>query len=123
ILITTIAALSTPLCTESSGAGGAAPVVEATPAPRPMAVRTTGSSRALPVEVASCDLPAPPPRREVRTSQRLVYATEDGRRLHLDVTRPVRRGPHPAVVLLHGGGWRRGNRTHMANGMRRLSGL
>lgn len=48
---------------------------------------------------------------------------ESGRRLRLDITKPAGPGPHPAVIMLHGGGWRRGNRGYMSNGMRHLAGL
>ena len=39
------------------------------------------------------------------------YAEYDGRKLRLDVFRPRQRtGPLPAVVCIHGGGWRNGDR-------------
>ena len=46
----------------------------------------------------------------------VVYATLTdtpcGKRdLHMDIFRPERRGDYPALLLLHGGGWRSGNRT------------
>lgn len=39
------------------------------------------------------------------------YATLDGIRLALDVYRPIEDGPHPAVVAIHGGGWRGGDKS------------
>jgi pectinesterase len=46
----------------------------------------------------------------------VVYATLPdtpyGKRdLHMDIFRPKRQGDYPALLLLHGGGWRSGNRT------------
>lgn len=93
------------------------------PSPAPSTVGTSERVRQPVASVETCTLPDPPRPREIRTTQRLVYSTEAGRRLRLDVTEPVSEGPHPAVVLLHGGGWRRGNRSYMGSGMRYLAGL
>jgi pectinesterase len=46
----------------------------------------------------------------------VVYATLPdtpyGKRdLHLDIFRPAKAGKYPALILIHGGGWRSGNRT------------
>jgi acetyl esterase/lipase len=38
------------------------------------------------------------------------YANAGGVRLGMDVARPKAPGPHPAVMLIHGGGFRRGSR-------------
>ncbi|MFK7990239.1 MAG: alpha/beta hydrolase fold domain-containing protein [Sandaracinaceae bacterium] len=43
----------------------------------------------------------------------LVYASHQGAPLHLDLATPVGPGPHPFIVLIHGGGWRAGERAHM----------
>lgn len=45
-----------------------------------------------------------------------VYATlpetSSGKReLHLDVFRPVKKGVYPALILIHGGGWRAGDKS------------
>ena len=40
-----------------------------------------------------------------------VYRRLSTRPLHLDLFRPGERGQRPAVLLVHGGGWRSGNRT------------
>jgi acetyl esterase/lipase len=48
----------------------------------------------------------------VRVEQNLVYSSPGGRDLHLDLFLPKEgRGPFPAVVYIHGGGWRRGDRN------------
>lgn len=41
----------------------------------------------------------------------LVYASPEGKDLHLDFLRPEGDGPFPLVVCIHGGGWRGGART------------
>lgn len=46
----------------------------------------------------------------------LVYATLDDtpygkRELHLDLFRPAMEGRYPALLLIHGGGWRSGNKS------------
>jgi acetyl esterase/lipase len=40
----------------------------------------------------------------------VVYAQPDGQPLALDLFLPTGRGPHPALIILHGGGWERGDR-------------
>src|SRR5262249_57941306 len=40
----------------------------------------------------------------------IVYRTVDGRPLGLDLYQPLRAGPHPVVVVIHGGGWQAGDR-------------
>lgn len=45
----------------------------------------------------------------------LVYGTGGGRELKLDLYRPsAKEGPFPAVVFVHGGGWRAGHRGHFS---------
>ena len=48
----------------------------------------------------------------------IVYGTGGGRDLALDVLRPREIGgaPRPALIWLHGGGWREGSRDQHANG-------
>ncbi len=52
----------------------------------------------------------------VKAEYEVVYTTIPetpyGKRdLHLDVFRPEKKGIYPALLLVHGGGWRSGNRT------------
>src|SRR5260370_5346991 len=47
------------------------------------------------------------------------YATMHGVKLAMDVARPRAAGLHPGVVLVHGGGFRRGNRqSYLAQAVR-----
>lgn len=48
---------------------------------------------------------------EVETTADLVFAAIDGTSLMLNLHRPVVDDPVPVVLYLHGGGWRRGDRT------------
>lgn len=43
----------------------------------------------------------------------LVYCTLNGRQLHLDIFYPAAKSkkPYPGVLLIHGGGWRSGDRS------------
>lgn len=47
----------------------------------------------------------------VRLQKDVVYASPDGRDLHLDLFRPSGGGALPAIVFVHGGGWRNGTKT------------
>lgn len=52
----------------------------------------------------------------IKAERNIVYATLDttpfGKRaLHLDVFRPKDNKKYPAVIMIHGGGWRSGNRS------------
>ena len=45
----------------------------------------------------------------------LVYGQTNQKKLLADVYRPTTPGPHPAVIYIHGGAWRRGTRTDYAD--------
>jgi pectinesterase len=52
----------------------------------------------------------------VQADRELVYATLPNtpfgkRELHLDVFRPAKKGKYPALIMVHGGGWRSGNKS------------
>lgn len=56
---------------------------------------------------------------DVSVIKNLVYSSPAGRKLHLDLFIPAKKGNKPltAVIIVHGGGWRSGERTmdyHMA---------
>ncbi len=87
-------------------------------APEPGPAGAAGESVA---RVARC---APPPAADlaaVRVARDVPYAAPGGDTLRLDLARPPGPGPHPAVVLLHGGGWEGGDRGAMHDQMRLLA--
>ncbi len=45
------------------------------------------------------------------TNENVVYKTMADRQLHLDIFRPAKPGKYPALVMIHGGGWRSGNKS------------
>ena len=44
----------------------------------------------------------------------IVYGTAGGESLKLDIALPAGPGPHPLVILLHGGAWRGGSRKELS---------
>jgi acetyl esterase/lipase len=59
----------------------------------------------------------------VRLERGIPFVTRDGARLALDLYRPPGAWPHPAVVVIYGGGWRSGTRNSMADDDRKLAAL
>jgi acetyl esterase/lipase len=57
----------------------------------------------------------------VRVELDVPYAAAGGDTLRMDVARPAGAGPHPVVLLLHGGGWEGGDRSAMRGEMRLLA--
>jgi acetyl esterase/lipase len=57
--------------------------------------------------------PVPPPKPVIVAEKGVVYAKRGARELHLDIfRRPSARGSSlPALLLIHGGGWRSGDRS------------
>src|SRR5688572_32177118 len=51
----------------------------------------------------------------LRVEKDLTYATVNGDTLQLDLAVPRTGGPFPAVVCMHGGGWRGGNRRELSS--------
>lgn len=54
---------------------------------------------------------APQSSERVHVEQNIPYSTVGDRVLHLDIFRPKAAGRYPAVMLIHGGGWRSGDRS------------
>ena len=54
------------------------------------------------------------PGKDVRAVRGLDYAVRDGKRLQLDLYLPAGGPPAIAVLLVHGGGWRSGERDNLA---------
>ncbi|MEN8184689.1 MAG: alpha/beta hydrolase [Myxococcota bacterium] len=68
----------------------------------------------------------PVPRQDAQSSgtsleRGLVYARPGGRELRADVRRPAGDGPHPGVLVVHGGSWSRGSRSRMRGISERLA--
>ncbi|GIW86131.1 MAG: lipase [Isosphaeraceae bacterium] len=58
----------------------------------------------------------------VRLETDLVYATVDGRKLKLDLARPAEGdGPFPALVVIHGGAWRGGDKASNRDQLRHFA--
>jgi acetyl esterase/lipase len=51
---------------------------------------------------------------KIKTEKNIVYGKGDDAELQLDLAMPAEgKGPFPAVVCVHGGGWRQGNRQQL----------
>lgn len=48
---------------------------------------------------------------EIVVDENVTYRVVEGEELQLDIARPDGAGPYPAIVMIHGGGWRGGNRS------------
>jgi len=73
---------------------------------------------ALALSAAACAVRQPA---SLRVAPDQVYAEHEGEALHADVYAPRAGGPHPGVLLVHGGSWQRGKRGDMAAVARRLA--
>lgn len=89
-----------------------------------------GLALACAAPAAPPDMPEPGPARPLRDAPELpvkveknvVYDTLDGQKLMLDIARPKGDGPHPCVVMFHGGAWRGGSRKDLSAGDRTRDG-
>jgi acetyl esterase/lipase len=57
----------------------------------------------------------------VRVRRDVAFAAPDGDTLRMDLAWPAGPGPHPVVLLLHGGGWEGGDRRDMHGELRLLA--
>ena len=57
----------------------------------------------------------------VDSFRNVTYANRDGRALRADVYVPKTDGPHPAIITIHGGGWRIGSKAAMTRRARALA--
>ncbi len=49
--------------------------------------------------------------KNIKFTENVVYKTVNtNRSLHLDVYQPTKKGKYPALIMIHGGGWRSGNK-------------
>ncbi len=74
--------------------------------------RTLALLALLVVPAALAAVPAPA--RAIDFQRDVVYATPGGLELKLDAYLPDGAGPHPAVVVIHGGSWRSGDKLQLA---------
>jgi acetyl esterase/lipase len=72
--------------------------------------------------VRQCSVPAAPASDAIHWASDLTYAVPDGQPQRLDIAWPRTPGPHPLVVLIHGGGWSGGHRSAYHSAMRLLAG-
>lgn len=71
--------------------------------------------RAKPFALRDCFLGIPRSPLPVRVTPDIQFAAPDGVPLKLDVYRPPMVGKHPALVMIHGGGWQGGSRQDYAD--------
>ena len=75
------------------------------------------------VVTETCSLPAAPRPGAVVRRPGLAYRQLGQRVLRLDLVAPPGPARHPLVMLVHGGGWRAGERGHLADEIDRLATL
>ncbi len=71
--------------------------------------------------VDRCALPGIPGKGSFTLGANVVYQEISGQKLALDIARPNSGGPHALVVLIHGGGWRIGDRHQLEDEMKMLA--
>lgn len=73
--------------------------------------------------VPSCVLPTSPMPGTVNLATDLTYTTVAGVPIQLDIAWPKTPGLHPFLLLIHGGGWFRGDKTKYRNEILTLAGM
>ncbi len=105
------------LCGACGGTGGSASDPAGTRPTVAGATRPAGESIA---SIADCAPPAAEAT-AVGAPLTLAFAATASDSLRMELARPASAGPHPVVVLLHGGGWEGGDRSDMHREMRVLA--
>jgi acetyl esterase/lipase len=72
--------------------------------------------------VRDCSIPAPADASRINLARDITYARMDGQPQQLDIAWPKQAGPHPLVVLIHGGGWSGGDKSAYHGALRLLAG-
>jgi acetyl esterase/lipase len=68
----------------------------------------------LPLLALLCGCSLPAQEAQPAVTRDVVYGVADGQELKLDTYVPATPGPHAAVLLIHGGGWRAGDKASEA---------
>lgn len=79
-----------------------------------------GPNESIPIQ-RSCPDPDVVTDADVNVAYDLTYSTPNAQAQHLDVAWPKTAGPHPLVVLIHGGSWSGGSRVSLRPDMRDLA--
>ena len=83
-----------------------------TPGPRDTSFTTYGAYKGALKKYPNITIANPPVPANIISKNNLVYCTVNNRDLHLDVFYPTtNKKPLPAVLIIHGGGWRSGDRS------------
>jgi acetyl esterase/lipase len=83
-----------------------------TPGPRDTSFSTYGAYKSALKKYPNITIANPPVPANITSKNNLVYCTVNNRDLHLDVFYPTtNKKPLPAVLIIHGGGWRSGDRS------------
>jgi acetyl esterase/lipase len=90
------------------------PSVDFVATPRP-------ATEAIP-PVADCTIPSLPAAGTFNQQTDVAYASPGGQAVKLDIAWPKSAGPHPLVVLFHGGGWSHGSKGLLRSEIQRLAG-
>ena len=61
------------------------------------------------------------PTQEIVIKKDIVYGHAGGIDLKLDIGHPDGKGPFPAIVFMHGGGWQQGDKSHMHKWIRKFA--
>ncbi|PJI90789.1 alpha/beta fold hydrolase [Sphingomonas koreensis] len=85
---------------------------------RHMAKRSGLAALALMLAMPATSPAQTPAPAQVTSSTDVIYATHPTGPLHLDLHRPAGKGRAPVLVVLHGGGWARGERPKSWAGLR-----
>ena len=114
--------MSSSAMSSSAGRPAKAPHhVSPSPASPTSVSRAEAMEAALP-RSATCAFPSPPSAAAVVRRQGLEYRRVGSRALHLDFAAPPRGEQLPLVLLVHGGGWRAGERAHLSTEIEHLVG-
>lgn len=72
-----------------------------------------GSLKKYTVDFPQIRLPVVEVQNKVDIHLDQVYSKQSGRDLHIDIFKPLEHANHHAILLVHGGGWSSGNKTHL----------